>query len=317
MKKFTMPGSDKEFSQIFLGTDKTGLANYDQSAALLDEAFALGFNALDTAWGYVGGDSERALGKWMEERGNREDIFILTKGAHHNRDRKRVTPYDITADLNDSLVRLKTDYIDLYLLHRDDTSKPVEPIMDILNEHHKAGKIRAFGGSNWTHQRIAEANAYAKKNGLVPMTASSPNYSLCDQVEDPWGQGCVTIGGSNEKEARAFYLESGIPVFAYSSLGRGMFSGRVTRENYKELLDNAGLKAYAYEVNFKKLDRAHILAEKKGLKVPQIAIAYLLNQSFRVHPLVGAASKQELVEATQTADIILTEEERNWLDSGD
>jgi aryl-alcohol dehydrogenase-like predicted oxidoreductase len=317
MKKFTMPGASKQFSQLMFGADKTDLDNYEESVAILDDVLALGINAIDTAVGYVGGNSERALGKWMQERGNREEVFILTKGAHHNRDRNRVTPYDITADLMDSLTRLKTDYIDLYLLHRDDTSQPVGPIVDILNEHHKAGRIHAFGGSNWTHQRIAEANAYAKEKGLLPMVASSPNYSLCDQVEDPWGKGCVTIGGTNEVEARAFYKESNIPVFAYSSLGRGMFSGRITRENYKEMLDAAALRAYAHEVNFKKLDRAHVLAEKKGVKVPQIAIAYLLNQPFQVIPLVRPATKQEAIELLQTSEMVLTEEERNWLDFGD
>ena len=317
MKKFTLPGQKKEFPRIFLGTDKFSLNNYDEAAQLLDQAISLGFNAFDLAWVYVGGDSERVLGKWMQERQNREAIFVLTKGAHHNRDRKRVTPYDITSDIMDSLARLKTDYIDLYLLHRDDTSVTVEPIVDILNEHCRAGRIRAFGGSNWTHQRLAEANAYAKAKGLLSMSASSPNFSLCDQVDDPWGEGCVTIGGSAEAEARAFYQKEDIPVFAYSSLGRGMLSGRVNRDNYKDLLDGAALKAYAHEVNFKKLDRAHVLAEKKGVKVPQIAIAYLLNQPFRVFPLVGAASKQELIEASETMDIVLTPQEREWLESGD
>ena len=317
MKTFTLPGSTKQFSQVLIGTDMIGKVSYEEGAARMDDAMALGFNAFDTAWGYGGGDSERVLGTWMEERGNREKVFILTKGAHHNRDRKKVTPYDITADLMDSLARLKTSYVDLYVLHRDDPSKAVGPIMDILNEHHKAGLIRAFGGSNWTHQRIAEANAYAKEKGLVPMTASSPNYSLCDQVEDPWGEGCITIGGANEAAARAFYQKEDIPVFPYSSLGRGMFSGRVNRENYKEVLDNAAIKAYAHEVNFLKLDRANTLAEQKGVKVPQIALAYLLNQPFKVYPLVGAASKQELEDTLKSTGIELSKKEMDWLESGD
>lgn len=314
MKKTNFPGSKKSLSPIVLGTMIIGLKNFEESAALLDDALALGVNTIDTALVYGGGDSERALGQWMEQRGNREEIFLLSKGAHPNRDRLRVTPYDITSDLMDSLARLKTDYIDLYLLHRDDADKPVGPIMDVLNEHYKAGRIRAFGGSNWTHGRIAEANAYAAAKGLVPMTASSPNYGLCEQIDDPWGPGCVTISGPAGTDARAFYREQNMPVFAYSSLGRGMFSGRVTRENYREALDAAALKAYAHEVNFKRLDRARSLAEKKGVSVPQIALAYILNQPFNVFPIVGAASKQELVEGIAATGIELSAEERAWLD---
>jgi len=317
MKKTVLTGNNKQVSQIVMGTMIIGLKNYDESKALLDDALSLGINTFDCALVYGGGDSERALGQWMAERCNREQVYIITKGAHPNRDRARVTSFDITSDLMDSLARLKTNYIDLYFLHRDDTSVPVSIIIDVLNEHHKAGRIRAFGGSNWTHQRIAEANAYAKSKGLVPMTASSPNYGLCEQVDDPWGPGCVTISGPKEAAGRQYYLEQNMPVFAYSSLGRGMLSGRVTRENQKELLDNAALKAYAHEVNFKRLDRARKLAEQKGVSVPQIALAYIVNQPFKVFPIVGAASKQELAEAVAAADIVLSEKECRWLDTGE
>ena len=304
---------NKTLSRIVMGTMIIGLTNYEESTALLDDAMAIGINALDIAWVYGGGDSERAIGRWMNERKNREQVFIITKGAHHNRDRARVTPYDITADLMDSLARLQTDYIDLYLLHRDDTSRPVGPIVEILNEHMKAGYIRGFGGSNWTCERIAEANAYACEKNLIPMTASSPNYGLCEQVSDPWGPGCTTISGPKEAVSREFYKEQKIPVFAYSSLGRGMLSGKVTRENYKELLDQAALTAYAHEVNFKKLDRVRRIADEKGVTIPQIALAYILNQSIDVFPIVGAASKKELEEAAAATKIDLSAEECKWL----
>ena len=314
MKNIKLPGHEKPLSQIIMGTMIIGLGNYEESAALLDEAVRLGINAFDIALVYGGGDSERAVGRWMEERGNRGQIFIITKGAHPS-DRQRVTPDDITADLTESLARLRTDYIDAYLLHRDDESKAVGPIMDILNEHHKAGRIRAFGGSNWTHERIAEANAYAAANNQAQMTASSPNYGLCDQVDNPWGPGCVSISGQTGAAAREFYKQHGMPVLAYSSLGRGMLSGRVTRDNYKELLDGAALKAYAHEVNFARLDRARELAEKKGVSVPQIALAYLLNQPLPVFPIVGAASAGELADTAASTNIILTEQECAWLEN--
>ena len=316
MKKSKIHGVDKELSRIIMGTMIVGLKNYGESAELLDAAMELGINAFDIAYVYGGGDSERAVGKWMEERGNRDDVFIITKGAHHNQDRKRVTPYDITSDLMDSLARLRTDYIDSYLLHRDDPSLPVGPIMDCLHEHCAAGRIRSFGGSNWTYARIAEANAYAAEHGQIPMSVSSPNYGLCEQVDDPWGPGCVTISGPGGAYERGFYLKTHMPVMAYSSLGRGMLSGRVTRENYKELLDGAALKAYAYDVNFERLDRARELAAAKGASVPQIGLAYILNGPLNVFPIVGAASPRELSETAAAVDITLYGQELEWLLNG-
>jgi aryl-alcohol dehydrogenase-like predicted oxidoreductase len=147
MKSASIPGNSKPLSPVILGTMIINTNRYEESAALLDKAVENGINALDIALVYGGGGSERAIGQWMEERGNREEIFIITKGAHPNADRKRVTPYDITADLMDSLARLRTDYIDCYLLHRDDPDVCVGPIMDILNE------LRRFQLDPRTHSR--------------------------------------------------------------------------------------------------------------------------------------------------------------------
>ena len=310
-------GVDKDVSRLVLGTDYMTTRDLERNFDILDTAFELGCNTLDTAHGYGGGDGERLIGRWMEARGNRDKMVILTKGAHHNADRKRVTPFDITSDLFDSLARLRTDYIDIYVLHRDDPSVPVGPIVEILNEHHAAGRIKAFGGSNWHHTRIQEANEYAEKHGLVPFTASSPNYSLAEQVEDPWGQGCVTLGGSNEVEARKWYEKTQMPIFSYSSLGRGFFSGRISRSNFEEtrkLLDRASLTAYCHEQNFERLDRAEILAKEKGLTVPQIAMAFIMNQPLNVFPIVGAVNAKEMEENIVAFKTKLTQEELEWLD---
>jgi aryl-alcohol dehydrogenase-like predicted oxidoreductase len=252
----------------------------------------------------------------MKARGNREQVVIITKGCHHNADRKRVTPFDLAADLHDSLARLQTDYVDIYLLHRDDPSLPVGPIVEALNEHWRAGKIRAFGGSNWTHERIQAANDYAAAHGLQPFTASSPNYGLAEQVHDPWGPGCVTLSGPQNAAARAWYQANQMPVFAYSSLGRGFFSGRVAAndpEGAKALLDRASLTAYCHEVNFRRLARAEQLAAAKGVTVPQLALAYVLRSPLNVFPLVGAASGEEFAQNLAALDLALSEEERGWL----
>jgi len=249
----------------------------------------------------------------MAERGNRDSAVVITKGAHHNADRKRVTDFDIKADLHDSLARLGTDYVDLYFLHRDDPDVPAGEIVEWLNELHEQGKIRAFGGSNWTCERVCEANDYALARGLVPFTASSPHFSLAVQVDNPWGPGCTTLTGDGQAEARKWYRKTNMPVFAYSSLARGLLSGRITRENYKETADGACQTAYCHECNFQRLDRARELAAEKGVNVPQIAVAYVLNYPLNLFALVGAASRDEIRQLVEAAALKLTREEMAWL----
>lgn len=317
MQYRTIPRCEKPIARLVLGTMIINAQERERSFALLDAVYALGANTFDTAHGYAGGNSERGLGDWMDARGNREEVFILSKACHPNADRRRVTPYDLASDLHDSLARLKTDYIDLYLLHRDDLNTSVADMVEAFNEHIATGKIRAYGGSNWTHQRIAEANAYAEAHGLVPMTASSPNYGLAEQVEEPWGDGCITVSGPAQADARAWYTASQMPLFAYSSLARGFFSGRMSRSNLetsRKLLDGAATKAYLHEVNLQRLDRVEALAADKGCTVPQLALAYVLHSPLNVFPLVGAASRDEFAENVHALELELAPEELAWLD---
>src|SRR5262245_12875954 len=159
MKYHSFPPLGRDLSRLVLGTMVFSLETLDLTFELMEEWLKLGGNTVDTAHVYSGGNSERALGRWLQETGRRSDIAIIDKGAHHNADRLRVTPEDITCDLRDNLARLKTEYIDLYLLHRDDPDYPVGPIVEALEEHRSAGRIRAYGGSNWSPQRLEAANA--------------------------------------------------------------------------------------------------------------------------------------------------------------
>jgi len=317
MQYSSIDGVRKPVSRLVLGTMIVSIQDRDRSFELLDAVHSLGCTAFDTAHGYAGGDSERCLGQWMAERGNRDQVVIISKGCHHNADRSRVTPFDLASDLHDSLARLRTDYVDLYLLHRDDPSTSVGQIVEALNEHLAAGRICAFGGSNWTHQRIAEANEYAQVHGLTPFVASSPNYGLADQIQDPWGGGCVTISGPKNRDARAWYAANQMPVLAYSSLARGLFSGRISPDNWmqtRSTLDRACLTAYCHEPNFRRLQRALDFARERSVSVPQLVLAFMLGSALDVFPIVGAASGQEFLDNTKALDLTLTEAERSWLD---
>lgn len=309
-------GLGKPVSRLVQGTMVLRPDKAEQGFALLDAVFALGCNTFDAAHLYGGGSCERMLGQWIEERGLREKVVILTKAAHHNADRKRVTPFDIAADLHDSLARLRTDYIDLYVLHRDDPAVPVGPIVEVLNEYHAAGRIRVFGGSNWTTERLQEANEYAQAHGLVPFAVSSPNFSLAEQVEAPWAD-CITISGPQNQQARAWYAQQHMPLFTWSSLARGFFSGRLTRRNFEEVkasLDSSTVRAYGCEPNFQRLDRAGELAREKGKSVPQVALAYVLQQPLEIFALVGCETPEEFRVNTEALEIVLTPAEMEWLD---
>ena len=312
----TIQGIKKNISRLVQGCIMLNRNKKDEGFALLDAAFAAGITVYDSAHGYGGGEVDRMLGLWMETRGNRDEVVIIGKGAHLNQDRNRVTPYDIASDMADSLVRLRSDHIDLYLLHRADPAVPVGPIVEALNEHHAAGRIHAFGGSNWTPERLAEANEYADKHGLVPFAVSSPNFSLAEQFEEPW-KDCLSISGPSQEAARQWYADQNMPLFTWSSVARGFFSGKITRANAEEVrdqFDGTMPKSYYYEENFKRLDRTWALAEEKGLSVPQIALSYVLSYPLNIHALVGAMNGAEIESNLQALDNPLSEAEMAWLD---
>lgn len=311
-----VPGIEKPISRLVQGTTMANSRELERSFALLDTIYALGCNTFDTAHVYGSGDNERTVGRWVRERGIRERVVIIGKGAHHNQDRQRVTPFDIAADIHDSLARFQFDYIDLYLLHRDNPAVPVGPIVEALNEHLAAGRIHAFGGSNWSHQRIAEANAYAGAHGLTPFVASSPQFSLAEQVKEPWPN-CVSISGPQGEAARAWYAQTQLPLFTWSSLAGGFFSGRFTRDNldsFQTYSDKLCVQSYCYEANFKRLDRARQLAREKGLSLPQAALAYVMSQPLNVFALVGCQSGDEFRANIAALDVRLTADEMAWLE---
>jgi aryl-alcohol dehydrogenase-like predicted oxidoreductase len=318
MKYGAVPGVNKPIARLAQGTTMLSSTRLEQAMALLDGVFDLGGNTFDTGHAYGSGDCERTLGRWIHERGLREQVVIVDKGAHPNADRDRVTPFDITSDLHDSLARLKTDYIDIYFLHRDDPSKPVGPLVEILNEHWQAGRIRAFGGSNWSPERILEATAYAEAHGLQPFVISSPNFSLAVQMQAPW-VGCLTIGGAAGAAARQWYSRTRMPLLTWSSLAGGFFSGRFQRDNLDSLTNGVEpitARTYGVETNFQRLERAQALGRKKGATAAQIALAYLLNQPLNLFALVGCQTAAEFAENAAAVELALTPDELSWLESG-
>jgi len=311
-----VPGVDKKISRIVQGTIQINTGDDAIGFAQMDAAWDAGINAFDTAHVYGGGANDKFLGRWIKARGVRDEMVVLAKGAHHNDVRRRVTPFDIEADLHDTLARMKVDYLDLYVLHRDNIDVSVEPIVDALNKLQKAGKIGAFGGSNWTAARLAAANAYAKASGQTPFAVSSPNFSLADQKKEPW-EGCVTISGPTNAGERQWYAENKMPLFTWSSMAGGFLSGRITPENQGEFtsyFDKLAVECYAAPDNFERLDRAKAVANSKGLTMPQIALAYVLHYPLDIYALVGSANAEEIAANIVALNTPLTTQEMDYLD---
>ncbi|MBA2276761.1 MAG: aldo/keto reductase [Chloroflexia bacterium] len=312
----TVAGVAKPISRLVQGSVMLSPKRLDESFALLDAIYTHGGRAFDVAHNYGMGDCERALGSWIADRGVRDEVVILGKGAHPYGGRQRVTPEDIASDLSESLERMRVDFIDLYILHRDNPAVPVGPIVEALNEHHDAGTIGLFGGSNWSAARIAEANAYAAEHGLVPFAVSSPNFSLAVQIEPPW-EGCLSVSGPDGVADRAWYREQDMPIFPWSSLAGGFFSGRVhsdKRDDFMRSDQQMLITSYGSEENFQRLARAETLARHHDATVPQIALAYVVNQSQPIFPLVGCRTGDEFAANVAALDLTLTPAELDWLD---
>ena len=303
-------GVGKPVARVVHGTTMLTTDALEQGMDLLDGVFAAGGTTFDSAWNYGGGDCERVLGAWMERRGNREQVVILTKGCHPNQDRVRVTPADLTSDLLDSLARVRTGYVDIYLLHRDDPSLPVDAIVATMAEHHAAGRIHAYGGSNWSVPRIEEANAYAARHGLPAFAASSPNYSLAVQLRAPW-DGCLSIGGPEAAGDRDWYRRTQLPVFSWSSLAGGFFSGRFGRDMPPPDSGREALSATTYcsDGNFDRLETAQAIGRAHGVSAARVALAYIMQTGIDVYPIAASATPQEFADNAAALDLQLSDEE--------
>ena len=307
MKRIKIPGFNRDISQLILGTMIFSPDKFDYSAEMLDAFFDAGGNILDSAHIYAGGGSEKFIGMWMKQRKNRDEVILIDKGGHPQGGipGPRVAPEHVKKDLDESLLRLQTDYIDLYMLHRDDPSLPVSTIIDYLNEEITAGRIRAIAASNWYPERIVEANAYATENGLSGFVACSNNISLAVPMEPMWG-GCVCV----DDAARGWHQESQFPLMPWSSQARGFFSGAFTQEDRS---NRDMVRVYYNDDNFERLTRAKQLAEKYDYSPIQVSLAYCVNLPFPIFPIIGPVTLDEMHSSLGALTLDLSDDEMAWL----
>ena len=328
MKYTTIKGIDKPIARIALGSmvftvsdDTTGTQwmekNKTDSFKLLDDAYELGYTAIDTAAIYADGESELCIGEWMKERNNREDLFLIGKGGAITRHLRPYSPEAVIRDVMTSLDKLQTDYIDVYLTHHDNPEVPVEEIVDAFAWLQEKGYIHGYGGSSWSDvSRTKRAVEYAKGKGYPPFLVSEPGYSLAMPVVPSWGDREENLNHPSKVANREFYRETGMALFTWSSMARGFWSGVFNRETfpkYKDTWDATCVKSFCYEENFRRMDRVEEFATVSGESVPNIALAWLLNQPLDIHPIVGANNRSDLESNLHALDIVMTEEVCRYL----
>ncbi len=293
-------GLNKPVSRLVFGCDNQ--ITMAHGAAVWDDYYERGGLTFDTAYVYGGGLQEKLLGQWVKNRGLREEVSVIVKGAHT----PYCTPTDLVREFNVSLGRLQMDYADIYMLHRDNLDVPVGEFVEVLNEQVRAGRIRAFGGSNWSLKRIAAANRYAVRKGLQGFGVVSNNFSLARMVDPVWA-GCVSAA---DAESRRWLKKNQFPLFAWSSQARGFFTERAGRDKR----DDAELvRCWYSDDNFARRERAIVLAQKKGTTPIAIAAAYVLAQPFPTFALIGPRLIGETVSSLECLKITLTPRELAWL----
>ena len=310
----TIAEIDKPLSRFVYGTPRAVTKEFSEEVYdLYDMAWAKGFRAFDTANSY--GMAEENLGRWILKSGHRAEMVLLDKGCNpgQNGSSDVYSPKTIRDQLTRSLDKLNTDYTDLYILHRDDESRPIEEIVDVLNEQAALGRIKRFGGSNFKLYRVQRANAYANAHGLKGFSVLSPNFCLARLVNDPWG-GSVTISGDENKDFRDWLSQNQMPVFNYSGLGRGFLSGKYkTGFDIHACLPEGPIKEYYAPENTQRLARAEKLAAQKGVSTAAIALAWLLSRPLNLFPIICPTGETHIDEALKAFEVSLTQQEADYL----
>jgi aryl-alcohol dehydrogenase-like predicted oxidoreductase len=287
-----------------------GMMNFQTLAAvtpLIDGFWESGGNLFDTAWVYDDGLVEQHLGQWFKLNGTRADSVVIGKGAHT----PFCDPASLAGQLTESLDRMQTDYVDTYLMHRDNPEVPVGEFVDAMDAEVRAGRIRGpFGGSNWTIERMNEAIAYAHANGRQAPSVLSNNVSLARMEGVIW-DGCI----SASTEPWQQWLEATQTTnFAWSSQSRGFFTDRAGRDKTS---DEELVRVWYSDVNFARRDRAAELAAELGCRTIHVALAYVIAQPYPSIPIMGPATVEELHDSLIGTTLALTEEQCAWLRNGE
>ncbi|WP_187768199.1 aldo/keto reductase [Paenibacillus sp. PL91] len=289
-------------SEVSLGTMAFGRWIDEQaSATILDLALDHGINLVDTANVYGAGESERILGNLLKER--RQDIVLATKV--HGRVGEGVNDsgqsrYHIFKAVEDSLKRLKTDYLDLYQVHRFDPNTPLDETLRALDDLVRQGKVRYIGASNFAAWQLAKAHGISALHSLHRFESLQPEYSL--------------ISREIEQEIIPFVQSENVGVIVYSPLGRGILSGKYRAgeappEGSRLAAGEQRLEELLKKNAIKLAEAIKPLAQERGLTQAQYALSWVLSRPGITSAILGASKPEHITEAAKSWHERLSEEE--------
>ena len=302
MEKRRLGRSGIEVPPLMFGGNVFGwTADEATSFRLLDALLDAGCNAIDTAdvysvWapGHRGGESETVIGNWLKARGGRDKVVIATKvGMQMGSGDKGLSRRWITRAVEDSLRRLRTDYIDLYQSHRDDEETPLEETLRAFADLVTAGKVRAIGASNYTAPRLKEALATSARLGLPRYESLQPHYNLLERA-------------LFEPELEPVCREEGLGVIPYYSLAAGFLTGKYRSEaDLGKSPRGGGVKKYLNERGFRVLGVLEDVAARHGAKPGQVALAWLIARPSVTAPIASATNLDQLTDLVEAVRLKL------------
>ncbi len=290
---------------VFGGNVFGWTADKQTSFDLLDRFTGAGFETVDTAdvysaWkpGNAGGESETILGEWMRARGCRDRIILITKvGMEMGPGRKGLSGTWIERAVEDSLRRLQTDHLDVYLSHKYDPEAPHEETLAAYQKLIAAGKVRAIGASNFDATQLGAALEVAAEKGLPRYEILQPEYNLYDRK-------------SFDGALRDLSMAEGLGVITYYSLARGFLSGKYRGEADLGLSPRGGgVKAYLNERGFRILRALDEVASRHGAKPAEVSLAWLMARPGVTAPIASATSLDQLDSLLRAASLALSGED--------
>jgi aryl-alcohol dehydrogenase-like predicted oxidoreductase len=275
--------------------------NEAESQPFFRQALDAGINFFDTANVYSTGDSERLLGRFLKANAKREDVVIATKLNGVMRDGPNgggLSRKEIFFEIDESLRRLGTDYVDLYQIHRWDRATPIEETLEALNDVVRAGKARYLGASSMWAWQFSKALYLADRHGWSRFVTMQPHYNLLYREE--------------EREMLPLCLDQGVGVIPWSPLARGKLARAWDAETTKRSETDAfakSLYAKTAEADKRVVDRLGELATARGVARAQVALAWLLTKPAITAPIVGATKLHHLEDAVAAVSLKLTADE--------
>ncbi|MDO4467683.1 MAG: aldo/keto reductase [Bacillota bacterium] len=312
MNYITLPNTDLKVSKVCLGCMGFGDAqkgmhkwtlDYDHTKEIIEQALKAGINFFDTAMGYQMGTSEEYLGRAIQELSARENVIIATKFVPRSLEQIEQgigAKEHIFSCLENSLKRLKTDYIDLYYLHMWDKETPIEETLEALNECVKCGKVRYIAISNCFAWQLAKANEIAKANGWAPFVAVQGHYNLIFREE--------------EREMAPYCNEHGISMIPYSALAAGRLARKIGETSSRLEKDAFAKGKYdaTEDLDNQVIERVYELSVKKQVSMTAISLAWLMTKV--ASPVVGATKPHHLEGIVEAMDVELSKEELVYLE---